>query len=127
MKYGAELEEEIVVFLGHDASPEEPLMLGSIQSFFAWRPSESLAVEQALTRLVKKGQVVETRDENNLRCYYVAVPTAGLRRSLADASYVLDWLRARESPENIIGLQERVVRTLGGEGQAREIRGAVPS
>jgi hypothetical protein len=31
-----------------------------------------------------------------------------------DASYVLDWLRQTDAPENIVALQERVVAALGG-------------
>jgi len=31
-----------------------------------------------------------------------------------DASYVLDWLRQTDAPENILRLQERTVEMLGG-------------
>lgn len=40
------------------------------------------------------------------------------------ASYVLDWLRRADAPENIIGLQECVVIALGGYASPDERRGA---
>jgi hypothetical protein len=36
------------------------------------------------------------------------------RVARVDASYVLDWLRQTNAPANIIGLQERIVESLGG-------------
>lgn len=31
-----------------------------------------------------------------------------------DASYVLDWLKQTDAPENIVALQEKVVEAAGG-------------
>lgn len=36
------------------------------------------------------------------------------RRAQVDGSFVLDWLRQAGAPENLVGLQERVVEGLGG-------------
>lgn len=38
----------------------------------------------------------------------------------ADAEFVLRWLKQMGSPENIIGLQERIVSTLSAMSETRE-------
>src|SRR4029077_17260016 len=47
-----------------------------------------------------------------------------------DASYVLDWLRQTDAPQNIIALQERICEALGGfvsfPERARQIRVTLP-